>query len=146
MGKYKDMVYKLPEEREVMEHLTNITDEFVESVRVTHPQKYASFIEEVRSISSKHHFNKDTLEEAKRHVGNYFSLDVTSKFAKEEYEVDFSKENFNEYDLNFMMNEMYKTYNNVYQNDTHKYAELTLAWLDRYNGKAVKYYNKMYLE
>ena len=146
MGKYKDLVSKLPEEREIMEHLTIITDEFVESVRMAHPQKYNNFITEVQNISTKHHFNEEKLHEAYKHVGNHFNVEDTTRVAKEEFEIDFTKEAFNHYDFNFIMNEMYKTYCNVYQNETTRYAELALAWLDVHDGKVMKYYEKMYLE
>ena len=56
MGKYKDIVYTLPEEREIMEQLTDITDSLVESVRVTHPQKYSNFIMEVQKLK---HMNQE---------------------------------------------------------------------------------------
>ena len=40
---------------------------------------------------------------------------------------------------------MYKTFCNVYGDDMNKYIELSLAWLDQHEGKAMDYYRKMYL-
>lgn len=144
MGKYKELVHKLPEEREVMEELTDMTDEFIESIKITHPQKYHNFVDKIKSLSDKGHFTEDLLHEIKEKRDDHYSLDDTTTFAKESYEIDFDKESFNEYDFNFIMNEMYNMFNPIYQDETEKYAELTLAWLDYNKGKALKYYKKLY--
>ena len=141
MGKYKEMIYKLPEEREVMELLTDITDNFVESIKVTQPQKYANLINRLKELTSEGHFTKEHLEGID-HV--HYSLDHTTKIAEETYEVDFTKECFNEYDFNFTMNEMHKLFHSVFHDDHHKYAELSISWLDHHKGKALQYYEKMY--
>ena len=145
MGKYKELVHKLPENKETMEFLTDLTDEFVESVRLTHPQKYTNFIEEIKEISSKHHFNEDKLKESEKHVNRYFDIIDSTNHAKEDFDIDFTKESFNKYDFNFILNEMYKTFCNVHGDDMNKYIELSLAWLDQHDGKAMDYYRKMYL-
>lgn len=144
MGQYKELVYHLPEEREVMEELTTITDNFVETVRLTHPQKYNNFIEQVKKLHTSHHFTKETLEEAHKHVEPHYTIEHTNKVAREEFDITFSKEPFNEYDFNFVMNEKYKIYCSVYGDNTNTYAELALAWLDHNHGKAMKYYQKVY--
>ena len=146
MGTYKDLVYNLPEEKEIMEELTIITDDFVESVKVTHPQKYNLFIEKIKNIKSTNHFNKESLEEAYKdgHIHQNYSLQDSNTYAQKELDIDFSKEPFNEYDLNYIMNYHYHNYNDIYNNDVNKIAELTLAWLDHHNGKAMWLYNKLY--
>lgn len=148
MGAYKDLVHKLPEEREVMEHLTDVTDEFVESVKITHPQKYNNFIEKLKKIHSHNHFTKEYLQEIylSENMEQYYSLDDTTKYAKEEFEIDFTKESFNEYDFNFAMNETHKVYKSIYNKDMNKCTELALSWLDYNNGKALAYYKKLYIE
>ena len=145
MGKYKEIVYTLPEEREVMETLTDLTDTFVESVKLTHPQKYNSFLDSVKQLHSHHHFDDMLLKESRHHVHEHYTLVHSNKLAQEEFEVEFSKEPFNQYDFNFILNEMHKMYHNLYNDDVTKYAELALSWLDHNNGKAKKYYEKMYL-
>ena len=141
MGQYKEMVHKLPEDREIMEMLTDITDNFVESVKITQPQKYANLINKMKEISEEGHFTKDHLE----HIDHgHFSTDFTTKLAEEIYEIDFTKEHFNEYDFNFIMNEMHKLFHPVYHDKNEHYAELAIAWLDHNKGKAYKYYEKMY--
>ena len=144
MGKFKELVHKLPEEREVMESLTDMTDDFIESIKVTHPQKYNTFIDKIKTLSSWGHFTEDSFNEAKEALDDHYTLEDTTKFAKENYEIDFDKEYFNEYDFNFIMNEVYRLYHAIYQEDTEKYAELTLAWLDYNRGKAYCYYKKLY--
>ena len=147
MGAYHDIVHKLPEEREVMEKLTDMTDEFVESVRLTHPQKYNNFIDKVKKLQSHNHFSKESLEEAYKHenIEQLHSVEDTTNYAKKEFEIDFSKENFNQYDFNFIMNETSRIYSSIYNKDMNKLAELTLAWLDYNHGKAYHYYKKLYM-
>lgn len=141
MGKYKDWVHKLPQHKDTMIHLTDITDEFVEAVKITHPQKYTALISKLEKLCSEGHFTKEELE--KLH-DLYFSIEDTTNYAKETYEIDFDKEQFNKYDFNFIMNEMYKIFNSLYHQDKSKYAELTLSWLDYNEGKAYTYFEKMY--
>ena len=140
MGKYKEIVHKLPEDREVMEMLTDITDEFIESVKVTQPQKYSTLMNKLKALCECGHFTKEKYEELE---DGHWTVEDTTNYAKEAYEVDFDKESFNEYDFNFIMNEMYKVFYPVYQDDVSKYAELTLAWLDYNHGKAYDYYIKL---
>ena len=144
MGKFKDIVHKLPEDREVMEELTDLTDEFVESIKVTHPQRYSNFIEKIKKLCDMGHFTEDILMEIKETMDDHYSLEDTTKYATETYEIDFDKESFNQYDLNFIMNEMYRLFHTIYQDDTDKYAELSLAWLDYNKGKAYWYYTNLY--
>ena len=114
MGQYKEIVYHLPEDKEVMEELTTLTDNFVETVKITHPQKYNSFIDQIKKLHTEHHFTSETLAEAYAHVAPHFNLEHTNKIAREEFEITFAKEPFNEYDFNFIMNEEYKIYNSLY--------------------------------
>ena len=146
MGKYKDLVHSLPEEREIMERLTDITDTLVESVRVTHPQKYSTFIMEVQNLKHMNHFNDALLKQSYHHVPAHFTLITTNKMATDNFDIDFAKESFNEYDLNFVTNEMYQHFSNMYQDTPHKFMELALSWLDKHEGKAKHYYEKMYDE
>ena len=142
MGKYKELIHKLPEERETMELLTDITDEFVESVKITQPQKYANLMNKLKALATTGHFTKEIVESINDNW--HWTVEDTTNYVKQTYEVNFDKEPFNEYDFNFVMNDMYKLYYPVFQDDTAKYAELTLAWLDQNNGKAYCYYEKMY--
>lgn len=144
MGKYSEIIHQLPEEKEVMEKLTELTDAFVESVKMTHPQKYNSFIEKIKKLHDDNHFDAETIETLKDELHAHWSVEDTTNYAKETYEIDFDKENFNEYDFNFIMNEMYRNFNVVFQDETSKYAELSLAWLDKNKGKALCYYEKLY--
>ena len=144
MGKYKDIVYTLPEEKEIMKQLTDITDSLVESVRVTHPQKYSNFIVEIQKLKHINHFDDMLLKESQQYVPLHFSLQTTNKMSHDHFEIDFSKESFNEYDLNFITNDMYYHFSNMYQTEPHKYMELALSWLDKHEGKAKNYYERMY--
>lgn len=146
MAMYKDLVYSLPEERDIMEKLTVITDDFVESIKVTHPQKYNAFMDKVKGIKSSNHFSKDNLEEVYKngHLEEHYKLEDTNNYAQKEFDIDFSKESFNQYDLNYMMNYHYSVYKSIYNNDINKLAELTLAWLDQHDGKAMWYHNKLH--
>ena len=145
MGKYKEWVHKLPEKQEVMEKLTDITDEFIETIKVIHPQKYNIFMDKVKQLYDEGHFTEEHLKHAKEITGDdHFSLEDTTKYAKEAYEIDFDKESFNEYDFNFIINEMYKIFNPIYKEEMDKYTELALAWLDYNSGKAFWYFEKMY--
>lgn len=144
MGKYSDLIHQLPEERDIMEELTALTDEFVESIKITHPQKYNNFIEKIKKLGHHNHFDENTINEIKDIMNVHWSVDDTTNYAVEAYEINFDKENFNEYDFNFIMNEMYDTFNAVFQDETNKYAELSLAWLDKNKGKAYCYFEKLY--
>ena len=148
MGIYSELVHKLPEEKEIMEQLTIITDDFAETVKISQPQKYNMFIEKVKHLHSNNHFSKETLDDAykHKHIEQIYPVDVTTNFVTKEFDVDFSKEHFNEYDLNFIMNDMHKNFGSMYNNDTAKLAELTLTWLDTNHGNAYKYYHKLYAE
>ena len=146
MAKYKELVHTLEQEKEIMEILTDLTDEFVESVRVTHPQKYNAFIEKVTKLACKNHFNQETLKEVNNYVLQCYSVEDTTKYAQEEFEIDFNKECFNKYDFNFTINHIYHLFSSIYGKDMNKYTELSLAWLDHYHGKAYKFFVKNYLE
>lgn len=144
MGKYKELVHKLPEERKTMEDLTDITDEFIETIKITHPQKYNTFIEKVQVLLDEGHFTEEKLMEVKETSHDRFTVEDTTKYAKEGYEIDFSQECFNEYDFNFIMNEMYCIFKTIYHEEMDKYTELSLSWLDHFKGKALWYYEKLY--
>lgn len=144
MGKYKELVHQLPEEKEVMEHLTDITDVFVESIKVTHPQKYSNFIQEIKKISSHNHFDEESIMDAKPHMSEKFKIEETNKMAVEMFDIDFEKESFSKQDFYYILNEMYCQFSNVFGEDKSKYGELALAWLDKNDGKAKVYFEKMY--
>ena len=145
MAVYKDLVYSLPEEKEIMQELTLITDEFVESIKVTHPQKYNNFIEKVKAIKSHNHFTKECLQEVYKHgkMEEHYKLEDTTNYAQKEFDIDFSRESFNIYDFNYIMNYHYHMYKSIHAKDTNKLAELSLAWLDQHNGKAFWFYEKI---
>lgn len=145
MGKYKEWVHKLPEKQEIMEKLTDITDDFVESIKITHPQKYNNFLDKVKQLYDEGHFTEDNLIKAKEITGNdHFTLEDTTKYAKEAYEINFDNESFNEYDFNFIVNEMYSLFHPIYKEEMDKYTELALAWLDHNAGKTFWYFKKLY--
>ena len=146
MGMYKELVLALPEEYDVMHELTDMTDEFIESIKVTHPQKYNMFMDKVKTIKSHNHFTKEYLEEVYSHglLDEYYKLEHTTNYAHKEFDIDFSKEPFNEYDFNYMMNYHHNVYKSMHNKDVNKCAELTLAWLDSNNGKAMWFHNMLH--
>ena len=145
MAVYKDLVHSLPEEREIMETLTDLTDEFIDSIKGSFPQKYTTFIDKVKHLKIPNHFTKDSLEEVYMNgiMEEHYLLEDTNNYAQKEFEIDFSKEHFNCYDFNYMMNYHYCIYKNIHNPDINKLAELTLTWLDHYNGKALWFHNKL---
>lgn len=146
MGMYRDLVLALPEETELMHELTNLTDEFVESIKVTHPQKYNMFMDKIKGIHSHNHFTEEKLEEvySNGELEEYYKLEHTTNLANKEFDIDFSKERFNEYDFNYIMNYHHNVYKTMHNKDVHKCAELTIAWLDSHDGKAMWFHNMLH--
>jgi hypothetical protein len=144
MGNYSDIVHSLPEDRDVMEELTTLTDTFIESVKATHPQKYTNFMQQLKGISTSHHFDEHSLKEALQHVGTYINHEESSKLAEVEFAVDFHKEPFNKCDFNFIMNYMYHQFHHLYNDNWAEYVKLALSWLDVNHGKAKTFYEKLF--
>ena len=144
MGNFSDIVHGLPEDREVMEELTTLTDNFIESVKATHPQKYTNFMQQIKSISIAHHFDEHSLKEALQPVGTHINHEESTKLAEVEFEVNFNKEPFNKCDFNFIMNYMYHLFHHVYKDNWAEYAKLALSWMDTNHGKAKTFYEKMF--
>lgn len=142
---YKEIVEKLPQETKTMQKLAQITDEFVESVKTTLPQKYADFIQKVQKLADGHHFTDQTLMDSYNHIPCHYDLDDTKRLACD-FEIDFTKEIFNKYDFNYAINLMYHTFKALYCEEHNKYVELALAWLDTDCGKAWKHYKKIILD
>lgn len=144
MGKFKEHIYQL-ENVEDMQKVTEIIDEHLEKIKLCQPQEYAQIIDKIEKLVNENHFTEAVLLEAHEHVGNHFSLNASNMIAEDDFEIEFAKENFNEYDFNYVINYMYKIYCNIIGDDDVKYGEFTLAWLDDKNNKALKHYTNMIL-
>jgi hypothetical protein len=63
--------------------------------------------------------------------------------------IDFSTKNYNEYDFNYVMNQGWSDYNELFGNDIANYvlySKLFLEDIDSPEGKAYNYYTKIIKE
>lgn len=144
MGKFKEYIYQLSD-IEDMQKVTEIIDNHLEKFKMYQPQEYTELMSHIEKLVNQNHFTEDILMEAHQHIGDHFSINASNMIAEDDFEIDFTKESFNQYDFNYVINYMYKIYCNVIGDDDVKYGEFTLAWLDDKNNKALKHYNNMIL-
>lgn len=95
------------------------------------------------------HFNEYLLDKAVASMenedgtrGGHWKLDQTNSVLQS-HAIDLSKEKFNEYDFNYVMNMIYSDYYGAVPNDVGTYYKMAMKFLndkDSYEGKAYCYY------
>lgn len=127
-----------------VKEVMKLFDEHLTMVQKNDPVEYRVMISKIESVLQDKHFNEECLHKSYNKVPKHFNIASTNIIAHDEFEIDFDKESFNEFDLNFAMNYIYKIFNTILGDDDNKYAEFSLAFLDDINGKAYDFYEKVY--
>lgn len=127
-----------------VKQVMKLFDIHLDSVKKNDPVEYKSMMDKIESVLQDKHFNEEWLTDSYSRVPKHYNLHTTNMLSHDEFEIDFDKESFNEFDLNFGMNYIYKLFNSVIGDDDNKYLELSLAFLDDINGKAYDFYDKVF--
>lgn len=132
------------------DQLKEFAKDFISMLKATQPELYSSAEEWLYKELYGCHFNAWSLECALANMqnedgskGGHWSVADTTKVMERN---GFDIKDYNEYDINYVMNMFYSDYYNIGGNDVNFYSKMTYKFLtdiDAPSGKAYKYYARI---
>lgn len=130
--------------------LTEAYTRCVEPLKHSHPQLYHTIANELYVECYGEHFSEWLAVKATRSMknadgteGEHWTINQIDDFIRQ-YSI--KCENFNRWDLYYIMNMLYSDYYSVFGTDTSTYVKMSKAWfadIDVAEGKAYRYYMSM---